>query len=290
MVNNITTFAGGFGVVYGSGSVTGIEIAGPGHVILGGTSTLLHDLLIDHNCTFTLEAGASLSGALALRYSTLVPNGNAMINGSLSFNDGARLQLSPHRLTVNGAAVRFSGFGVSDIAGIGPQTPDGEFILIDGIADLNKNNLLNFGIEHAFHLGRGKYAYFNDAWGVLSLVVVTRPLESWHAWSASQVGGGAFDGDADHDGIANGLEYAMSVDPTLPDFDPMPPPRKYLVAWPINRQARDLSITMEASRDLVHWMQLPNYLENRDWIGVSVPTHPDDMPWFYRLKVDLLDP
>ncbi|MFM7205774.1 MAG: PEP-CTERM sorting domain-containing protein, partial [Planctomycetaceae bacterium] len=77
-------------------------------------------------------------------------------------------------LSVNGPSVSFGGFGITDLRGFSPATPNGMYALIDGIATTNTNNLLNFGPANAYDLGGGRSAYF-DVTGVLSLVVVPEP-------------------------------------------------------------------------------------------------------------------
>ncbi|MBU6309115.1 MAG: PEP-CTERM sorting domain-containing protein, partial [Planctomycetes bacterium] len=71
-------------------------------------------------------------------------------------------------------SITFGGFGVSDLRGFSPATPNGTYALIDGIATTNTNNLINFGPANAYGLGGGRSAYFDVVSG-LTLVVVPEP-------------------------------------------------------------------------------------------------------------------
>ena len=98
-----------------------------------------------------------------------------MINGSLAFASGGKLIFDPTKtLSVNGAAVTFDGFGISDLVGFSPATPNGTYSLIGGIATTNTNNLVNFGPTNAYGLGGGRSAYFTVGTGLM-LEVVPEP-------------------------------------------------------------------------------------------------------------------
>ena len=69
--------------------------------------------------------------------------------------------------------VSFGGFGIADLVGLDNTVANGLYTLIDGLATINTNNLLNFGAGNAYNLGGGKSAYFTE--GSLQVNVVPEP-------------------------------------------------------------------------------------------------------------------
>ncbi|MFM8655595.1 MAG: PEP-CTERM sorting domain-containing protein, partial [Chthoniobacterales bacterium] len=173
-VDNNTTFSGGFSATSGGGSATGVTIGGTGEVIISGTSSALVDT-ITLTDTVQLTLNNAIGGNLNVGASNVLA-GNGTIGGSLSLASGAKFVFSlTDTLTVNGPSVTFGGFGVTDLIGLNSSTPNGVYVYVifDGLATINTNNLLNFGEANAHDLGGGKSAYFTE--GSLELNVVPEP-------------------------------------------------------------------------------------------------------------------
>ncbi|MFM8458547.1 MAG: PEP-CTERM sorting domain-containing protein, partial [Chthoniobacterales bacterium] len=172
-VNNDTTFSGGFAATGGGGgTATGITIGGTGEIIISGASSALVDT-ITLTDTVKLTLNNAIGGNLNVGASNVLA-GNGTIGGSLSLASGAKFVFSlTDTLTVNGPSVTFGGFGVTDLIGLNSSTPNGVYVIFDGLATINTNNLLNFGAGNAHDLGGGKSAYFTE--GSLELNVVPEP-------------------------------------------------------------------------------------------------------------------
>ncbi|MFM8788882.1 MAG: PEP-CTERM sorting domain-containing protein, partial [Chthoniobacterales bacterium] len=123
--------------------------------------------------TVKLTLNDTIGGGLNVGASNILA-GNGTIGGSLSLASGAKFVFSlTEKLTVNGPSVTFGGFGVTDLIGLNSSTPNGVYVIFDGLATINTNNLLNFGEANAHDLGGGKSAYFTE--GSLELNVVPEP-------------------------------------------------------------------------------------------------------------------
>jgi autotransporter-associated beta strand protein len=171
-VNNTATFSGGFAVTSGGGSATGVTIGGAGEVVMSGASAALVDT-ITLTDTVKLTLNNTIGGGLNVGASNVL-GGNGTVLGSLSLASGAKFVFSlTETLTVEGASVSFGGFGIADLIGLDNTVANGTYTVIDGLATINTNNLLNFGAENAFNLGGGKSAYFTE--GSLQVNVVPEP-------------------------------------------------------------------------------------------------------------------
>ncbi len=171
-VNNVTTFSGGFVATSGAGTATGITIGGAGEVVISGASSALVDT-ITLTDTVKLTLNNTIGGALNVGASNVLGGNGAML-GSLSLASGAKFLFSlTDTLTVDGATVSFGGFGIADLVGLDNTVANGLYTLIDGLATINTNNLLNFGAGNAYNLGGGKSAYFTE--GSLQVNVVPEP-------------------------------------------------------------------------------------------------------------------
>ena len=171
-VDNTTTFSGGFGATSGGGSATGITIGGVGEVVISGLSSALVDT-ITLTDTVKLTLNNTIGGALNVGASNVLGGNGAML-GSLSLASGAKFVFSlTETLTVDGATVSFGGFGIADLVGLDNTVANGLYTLIDGLATVSTNNLLNFGAGNAYDLGGGKSAYFTE--GSLQVNVVPEP-------------------------------------------------------------------------------------------------------------------
>lgn len=171
-VNNATTFSGGFGVTSGGGSATGITIGGSGEVVISGASSALVDT-ITLTDTVKLTLNNEIGGGLNVGASNVL-GGTGTVLGSLSLASGAKFVFSlTETLTVQGPSVSFGGFGIADLIGLDNTVANGTYTILDGLATINTNNLLNFGLENAFDLGGGKSAYFSE--GSLQVNVVPEP-------------------------------------------------------------------------------------------------------------------
>ncbi|MFM8810474.1 MAG: PEP-CTERM sorting domain-containing protein, partial [Chthoniobacterales bacterium] len=175
-VDNTTTFSGGFAATSGAGSGVGITIGGSGTVIMISNALVNSSALLDTitlTDTVKLTLNDTIGGGLNVGASNILA-GNGTIGGSLSLASGAKFVFSlTEKLTVNGPSVTFGGFGVTDLIGLNSSTPNGVYVIFDGLATINTNNLLNFGEANAHDLGGGKSAYFTE--GSLELNVVPEP-------------------------------------------------------------------------------------------------------------------
>jgi len=171
-VDNKTTFSGGFNATSGGGSATGITIGGTGEVFITGASSALVDT-ITLTDTVKLTLDNTIGGGLNVGASNVL-GGTGTVLGSLSLASGAKFVFSlTETLTVQGPSVSFGGFGIADLIGLDNTVANGTYTIIDGLATINTNNLLNFGLENAFDLGEGKSAYFTE--GSLQVNVVPEP-------------------------------------------------------------------------------------------------------------------
>jgi autotransporter-associated beta strand protein len=180
-VNNTATFSGGFAATSGSGSATGITIRGSGEVtISGASSTLAENITLAETITLTLNqtigGGVSIGDGVA---ATLGGSGGLL--GSLFLGSDAKFifdlnYTGLNALTVGDSAtdtVSFGGFGIANLVGLDNTVANGLYTLIDGLATVSTNNLLNFGAGNAYDLGGGKSAYFTE--GSLQVNVVPEP-------------------------------------------------------------------------------------------------------------------
>jgi hypothetical protein len=93
-----------------------------------------------------------------------------------------------------------------------------------------------------------------------SFTVSETPMENWRVQVFGSDAGlpqAADTSDYDGDGIPNILEYALNLDPTVPDSAALPPPvisGGYLtLSYVPNALATDLTFAVESSSDLVNW-------------------------------------
>ena len=132
----------------------------------GPTTVTSGRLLIDTTGEISLSDVSVLSGA--------VIGGDGILGGSLSLAAGAKFVFGlTDTLTVNGASASFGGFSIGDLEGLTSAVAEGEYTIIDGLADISLTNLNNIGLENAFDLGDGKKAYFST--GSLVVNVVPEP-------------------------------------------------------------------------------------------------------------------
>ena len=189
-VNNATSLNGVIGATSGGGSATGVTIGGTGALAINGNASALVDAITLQD-TVDLLIGGTLGGAVTVGASNAI-GGDGTILGSLAFASGADFLFDPLKtLTVDGAAVTFGNFGISDLIGFSSAVADGSYTLIDGLATINTANLRNLGAANAVDLGGGRSAYFTE--GSLVLQVVPEPSSfvlaglgiaaaGWTAW------------------------------------------------------------------------------------------------------------
>lgn len=154
----------------------------------GGLTKLgLGELLIDGTGTYggptTVSAGTlRLDGALYAGSGTAITSvaagaavgGDGVLGGGLALASGANIVFDPAAtLTVNGPTVTFGGFGIPNLLGLGPTTPEGTYVVVDGAATVDPTNLANVGPANAYDLGGGKSAYFGI--GSLTVTIVPEP-------------------------------------------------------------------------------------------------------------------
>jgi autotransporter-associated beta strand protein len=166
---NVTAEFGG-GIVDGNGIVRLIKI-GLGVQTLSGSSTYTGDTLVSFG---SLLVTGALGGTAVTVETGAALGGGGILAGALHFETGAMLIFDPaDTLTVNGPEVTFANFGVANLAGLTSATPNGEYTLIDGSANVSTANLANLGIGQAATLAPGKVAYLES--GSLRLIVIPEP-------------------------------------------------------------------------------------------------------------------
>ncbi|MEO6053125.1 MAG: autotransporter-associated beta strand repeat-containing protein, partial [Chthoniobacterales bacterium] len=157
------------GVLSGSGALSKTG-AGTLHLTgdntYSGTTTLYAGVLI-------IDGNQSGIGQVSiLTGSTL--GGDGTLGGSLHLEADANLSFDPlETLTINGAAVTFDGFGIRNVIGLNASTDIGTYTLLNGSAAFDFSNVSNFGVNNAYALGGGKFAYFQE--GSFEVVVVPEP-------------------------------------------------------------------------------------------------------------------
>lgn len=229
-VHNTATFAGGFAAPTGAGTATGITFGGTGTVIISGDSSALLDKItltdgVKLTLTNTIGGGLNVGAGNVL-------GGNGTVLGSLHLVSGAKFVFSPtDTLTVNGPSVSFGGFGISDLIGLSAATPNGIYTIIDGIATINTNDLLDLGdpppfqMPRSYDLGSGKTAYFTRSNGLQVHVISDSPIHDWrrrHYGTTLGAGTSADLAAPDGDGIPNLIKYALCLDPGRSSADLMP--------------------------------------------------------------------
>jgi len=165
--------------VMSAGSV-GQILSGTGAMTKGTGGTVTFSAANTYSGATTVNAGTLLiqgaqsgSGLVTVE-STGALGGNGSIAGSLSLLAGADFVFSlTDTFTVDGTSVSFGGFSISDLIGLDSSVALGTYILIDGSAAFNFDNVSNFGSGNAASIGDGKSAYFQS--GSLEVVVVPEP-------------------------------------------------------------------------------------------------------------------
>jgi fibronectin-binding autotransporter adhesin len=157
--------------------------AGTGTLVLDGTSTYTGETKVEAG-TLLVDGEISLSDVSVLLGASI--GGGGTLGGSLSLGFDATFVFSlTETLTVNGASVAFTNFGIDDLIGLDSTVADGAYTIIDGSAFIDLSGLENLGEENAFDLGNGKQAYFSTG----SLVVNVVPEPSTYALLALSAAG-----------------------------------------------------------------------------------------------------
>ena len=104
---------------------------------------------------------------------------------------------------------------------------------------------------------------------------------SYAAWAAANAKSQPADGDADCDGVPNGVEYFMGT--TGGTFTPQPTPANHKISWPHNPAAA-ATYTVATSTDLVHWLPATDGVkDNGDLVEYTLPAGTQRV--FVRLEV-----
>ncbi len=131
-----------------------------GTTMLEGGTFLLDGMQMG-NGSLTAQSGATLGGA-------------GSIAGSLNLEAGAKFVFSlTETLTVNGSNVDFGGFSIADLVGLDGSVANGTYLLIDGAATFNYENVNDLGFANAVSIGDGKSAFFEE--GSLRVTIVPEP-------------------------------------------------------------------------------------------------------------------
>jgi autotransporter-associated beta strand protein len=123
--------------------------------------------------------------------------------------------------------------------------------------------------------------------GTGTLTVTTGPAPGYAAWSAAYQLGAGPNGDDDHDGLDNLVEYALGLDPTLPNPSPASLAGT-LVTFHKGAQAAaagDLTYTIETSPTLAPASWTPAIPDSNNDSVITFTLPPGPGPLFARLRV-----
>lgn len=110
------------------------------------------------------------------------------------------------------------------------------------------------------------------------------PEPGYLDWAALYAGGGAFDGDFNADGVANGLAYFFGAETA--GFVPTPGIEDGSITFPRDPSLTDVSFVVQTSDDLADWDDVLTEdldLSDPNAITYVLPTTPG--PFFVRIKV-----
>jgi len=145
---------------------------GSGTLALSGVNTFTGNTDVLGG-TLLLEGSIGSSGLVAVGSGATI-GGGGRIAGSLTLAAGANFLFEIGKtLTVDGGSVTFGGFSIANLIGLDASTPLGSYTLIDGLAEINFDNISDFGFGNPVVLGDGKSAYFRS--GSLVVEVVPEP-------------------------------------------------------------------------------------------------------------------
>lgn len=171
--NQLTKTGSGTWILSGDNSYTGGTTVEDGKLILTGANTGTGEIRVNGGILLVDGDNSGAIGAILLADSGKL-GGSGTIGGSVHFGLGAGIIFDPTKtLTINGATVTFDGFGMADVIGLNSSIALGTYTLLDGSATMDFTNVGNYGIENAYALGDGKYAYFQS--GSLNVLIVPEP-------------------------------------------------------------------------------------------------------------------
>ncbi len=236
--------------------------------------------------SITPQAGGGsidFSGGTAVidTYAFTTLGGTTSADWTLYYSTDAGTTWNPLGAPQQGATLSGAGFsgptGLSwDLSAIGSQTGTVGFILDPSTINYNNN-----GVESQRHIG------FDNLIVTAGSVTPGESGESGFAfWAAANgIAGEPFDGDFSGDGIANGVNYALGLDPTVARgsvglFE------DGLLVFAKGTDAvanGDITFTIETSSDLVIWT--PAVPDTDDVTEISLSLPPGEERMFARLAV-----
>lgn len=236
--------------------------------------------------TITPQAGGGsidFSGGTAVidTYAFTTLGGTTSADWTLYYSTNAGTTWNSLGTPQQGATLSGAGFsgptGLSwDLSAIGSQSD-----VVDFILDPSSVNYATNGAESQRHIG------FDNLVVTAGSVTPGDPGESGFAlWAeANGIAGEPFDGDFSGDGIANGVNYALGLDPTVArgsvgQFD------GGLLVFAKGAEAvanGDITFTIETSSDLVTWTPAVPDTDDASEISLSLP--PGEGRIFARLAV-----
>jgi hypothetical protein len=105
------------------------------------------------------------------------------------------------------------------------------------------------------------------------LTLVEPPIDFWKLFyfgaSANNAAIAGDSADPEHDGIVNLLAYAYAFNPTVANTNPFTASlagKQFLLHFPRNTSASDLTFIVQASTNLIAWSNLMTYAAARGWV------------------------
>lgn len=304
VVNPISLNGGNRTVIVNDGSAA-VDAALSGVISAGGTLT--------KNGLGTLElTAANTYGATNVVAGTLRIKGAHTGTNNVTISSGASLMLDPtgqlsFAPTSPGACNKITGLGSATLNGTlrfnltGTDFTNGNsWVIADApnitsnLAGIASNPSLNWnetssGLWKAVD-GVNTWTYFEST-GTLALAVSAGV--SFESWAAGKgIGGAAFDEDSDHDGISNGIEYAIGGNPNAFEMPAalLPAGSNFTLTYSKGTEAAtdsQISYVFETTSDLVNWTEVQPTTQDGSMVSYTLIRSAGKS--FVRLKIKRID-
>lgn len=298
----------------------GVSQRGSGTTTLSGASTYTGPTLVSGG---TLLINGSIAGSDVLVEEGGILGGTGAITGNLTIDGTLSPGASPGVLTVNGNVdIQSTASLRMELRGL-VQGTDHDFLNVSGLLTFNGNlviemlyELRDIGISQLFTLATadspilgtignliGDRVFTEDGFGSFrvmyggdnNLVIgefqataLTYPL--WvTAWDFENPGDADFGADPDFDGVLNGVEYSLGMNPLLPDVELLPSTSIVTVSG-----LQYLALTYERPiganepTDITYEVKRATTLSPSDWLASGLVGHsvtPGSEPGFESVTV-----